>query len=96
MLAKNLQVTKLIPQTQLVIRLKFVAVIRSADALQIFPTVRIPCSQLPDEPCRSDVIYMATHFQYQNQSTKLFPISCALGKVRATGSPGHSDSLVGI
>src|SRR5258706_2240152 len=58
-LPKNLQVPKFISQAQLVVGLKFVAVIRSTDTLQIFPAVRIPCSQLPDEPCRNDVIHMA-------------------------------------
>jgi hypothetical protein len=58
---KNLQIPKFISQAQLVVGLKFVAVVRSTDTLQIFPAVRIPCFQLPDESYRHDVIHMSTH-----------------------------------
>jgi len=60
-LTKDLQIPKLISQAQLVVRLELVAVTGPTDALQIFPAVRIPCSQLPDKPSRNDVIDMATY-----------------------------------
>lgn len=71
-LPENLQIAKLISQAQFMICLEFVAVIRSADTLQIFSTVRIPCSQLPNEPGRNDVIHMATHsWALEIDSTRL-------------------------
>jgi hypothetical protein len=59
MLAKNLQITEFVAEAQLVVRLELVAVVRPTDTLQIFPAVRIPCPQLPNEPDGNDVIHMA-------------------------------------
>lgn len=38
--------------------LQLASVASAADALKIFPAVRIPCPQLADKPCWDDVIYM--------------------------------------
>jgi len=42
--AKNLEVAKLIAQTQLVIGLEFIPVARSTDTLKVFTAVWIACS----------------------------------------------------
>src|SRR5216684_5380823 len=57
--AKNLQVPRLIPQTQPVVCLKLVPMAGSADALKVFAAVWITGIQSPDEPCRHDVVHMA-------------------------------------
>jgi hypothetical protein len=58
---KNLNVTKLVAQAQLVVSLEFVAVAGTADALKVFPPVWIAQAQTPDQPRRDDVIDMAPH-----------------------------------
>ena len=57
--AKNLQVTKLIAQAQLVVRLELVAMAGSADTLKVFAAVWIASLQSPDEPRRHNVVHMA-------------------------------------
>ncbi len=57
--AKNLQVPRLIPQTQPVVCLKLVPMAGSADALKVFAAVWITGIQSPDQPCRYDVVHMA-------------------------------------
>jgi hypothetical protein len=47
-LPENLQIAELVPQAQLMVRLELIAMVGSADALQILPAVRIPYSQLAD------------------------------------------------
>jgi hypothetical protein len=56
--AQNLQVTQLIPQTQLAVCLKLVPMAGSADALKVFPAVWIASLQSPNQSRRYDVIYM--------------------------------------
>ena len=63
MLPKNLKITELISQAEFVIRLQFIAVVRSTDALQIFTPIRIPGPQSPDEPSWIDMIYLAGCFR---------------------------------
>jgi len=57
--AKNLQITKLIPQTQLVVGLQLVSMADPADALKVFATVWIAGLQSPDKPRRHNVVHMA-------------------------------------
>ena len=59
--AKDLQVTKLIPQAELVISLELATMAGSADTLKVFPPVWIASLQSPDEPRRHDVVHMAAY-----------------------------------
>src|SRR6266566_5632543 len=58
---KNLQVTQLIPQAQLVVGLKLVTVAGPADTLKVLAAIGIPSSQSSDEPRGHDVVHMAGH-----------------------------------
>jgi len=57
--AKNLQVSKLIAQAELVVSLELAAMAGPADALKVFPAVWITGIQSPDEPRRHNVVHMA-------------------------------------
>lgn len=57
--AKNLQVSQLIPHTQLVVSLELVAMAGSADALKVFPSVWIASLQSPNQSRRHDMVHVA-------------------------------------
>ena len=57
--SKNLQVTELIAKAQSVIRLELVPMARSANALEVFSAIRIPCPEFSNQSGRHDVIDMA-------------------------------------
>jgi hypothetical protein len=58
--AKYLQVAQLVAQAKFVIRLQLVPVAGSADALKVLTAIWIAGPQSPDEPCRHDMVYMAS------------------------------------